>query len=174
MTLKRIFTVVLLLFVAGSVTHLARTEISSTEETTANIPIPSKAQTQASEASSPQSDQTAGPKFVAFYFHGDFRCPTCLAIEALSKEAIEAAFPEKLELGDLEWRAVNTDEAWNAHYVTKFNLQFSSLILAETAKGEVVRWENLEEVWELVHDKEAFLGYVQSEAGTFMTVEGAI
>lgn len=171
---KKIFTFILLLFVAGSVVYLVWNEISSADKATANLPKPSEASDTVSETAPPQSDRSPKPRFVAFYFHGNVRCPTCRAIEAYSKEALEDAFPDKLESGDLEWKAVNTDEVWNTHYVTDFNLQFSSLILAEIANGETLRWENLEKVWELVHDKESFLDYVRSEAETFMTGGEAI
>jgi hypothetical protein len=172
MTPKKIFTFVLLLFVAGSVVHLVRNEISSADKAAANLPDRSATTNQGRESVSPENNQTAEARFVAYYFHGNVRCPTCRAIEAYGKEAVEAAFPDKLESGDLEWKAVNTDEVWNAHYMTDFNLQFSSLILAEQANGETLRWVNLEKVWELVHDKESFMDYVQSSAITFMTLEG--
>lgn len=171
---KKIFTFILLLFVAGSVVYLIQNEITSADKATANLTKPSEATDTASNAAPPPNDQTAQPRFVAFYFHGNVRCPTCRAIETQSKEALEAAFPDKIELGVLEWKAVNTDEVWNAHYITDYNLQFSSLILAEIANGETLRWENLEKVWELVHDKESFMEYVQSSAVKFMAMEGAI
>lgn len=168
MKLKHLFIFIPLLILAEGVIYLAWPDLLTANNSTTGIPDRTEILNQGSGVGSPQSDTPDNPHFIAYYFHGTVRCPTCLSIEAYAKEAIEDAFPEKLELGDLEWKAVNTDEAPNVHFVSEFNLDFSTLIFAELENGKARRWEKQEKVWELVYDKEAFMEYVTSQARIFM------
>jgi hypothetical protein len=105
---------------------------------------------------------------VAYYFHGNKRCSTCRKLEAYSEEAITGGFASQLSSGELEWLVVNTDEKANAHFVTDFELVTKSVVLVEYHDGEVVRWENLKLVWQLVGDQNGFLRYVRDETRDFI------
>jgi hypothetical protein len=105
---------------------------------------------------------------VAIYFHGNVRCATCKKIESYADEAVQSGFPEALEEGDLVWRVINIDEADNTHFIQDFQLVTKSVVLAEYREGEVVRWENLDKVWQLVRDKDRFADYIQSETREFL------
>ncbi len=105
---------------------------------------------------------------VAYYFHGNFRCKTCLAIERLSRETITAEFPDELSSGRLTWRAVNVEEPDNEHFVRDFELTTRSLVLVSYEDGKVVRHRNLDKVWQLVHDEGAFSEYVREAARAFL------
>ena len=105
---------------------------------------------------------------VAIYFHGNVRCATCRKIESYADEAVQLGFPEALEEGALAWRVVNVDEADNAHFIQDFQLVTRSVVLAEYSEGKVVRWENLDRVWQLVRSKERFVDYIQSETREFL------
>jgi hypothetical protein len=107
-------------------------------------------------------------EIVAYYFHGNMRCKTCRAIEAYSEEAIKTGFAEELESGRLIWRAVNTDEAENKHFIEDFELATKSVVLAEYRNGELGRWQNLNQVWQLVRDKARFVDYVRNETRKFI------
>ena len=41
------------------------------------------------------------------YFHGDFRCSSCVKIEQYSSEAIEKFFPEELKNGELRFSTIH-------------------------------------------------------------------
>ena len=43
-------------------------------------------------------------------------------------------------------------------------------MLVQTRDGAVVRWKNLERVWELNDDRPAFLDYVRAELAAFEEV----
>lgn len=105
---------------------------------------------------------------IAFYFYGNKRCSTCRKLEAYSEEAITGGFASELDSGALRWRAVNTDEPENAHFVTDFELVTKSLVLVEYHNGEVVRWENLKLIWQLVREKDGFLTYVRESTDEFL------
>ena len=112
--------------------------------------------------------QTLDVEVVAYYFHGNLRCRTCRAIEAYSEEAIRSEFADELASGRLAWRVVNIDEPENEHFVKDFELVTKSLVLTEYEDGEVIRWANLKQVWQLVRDKEQFFDYVHSSTRQFL------
>ena len=103
-----------------------------------------------------------------YYFHGDVRCATCRKLEAYTDEAIRGGFADELDAGAVVFRAVNVDQAANKHFVTDFQLTTKAVVLVEYADGKVVRHANLTRVWELVRDKERFVGYVQQETRKFL------
>ncbi len=105
---------------------------------------------------------------VAFYFHGNVRCATCKKIEAYADEAVHQGFPEALQNGALEWRVVNIDEKENQHYIQDFQLVTRSVVLVEFDGETVVRWKNLDKVWQLVRSKDGFVQYVQDETRDFL------
>ncbi len=113
---------------------------------------------------SPRPDRTV----TAYYFHGTVRCATCMKIEAYSREVIDAAFAGPLADGALVWRPVNVDEPEHRHFLQDYQLVTRSLVLSETSGGVQQRWKNLERVWELVRDKQAFTDYVQSEVRAYL------
>ena len=112
--------------------------------------------------------RTLDVEVVAYYFHGNLRCRTCRTIEAYSEEAIRSEFADELASGRLAWHVVNVEEPENKHFVKEFELVTRSLVLADYEDGEVTRWENLKQVWQLVRDKERFLDYVNSSTRKFL------
>jgi hypothetical protein len=111
---------------------------------------------------------TGAENVVAFYFHGNVRCATCKKIEAYAEEAVQQGFPEALQSGALEWRVINIDEPANKHFIEDFQLVTRSVVLAEYRDGEVVRFKNLDQVWQLVRSQDRFVEYVQGEARLFL------
>jgi len=105
---------------------------------------------------------------VAMYFHGNARCATCRKIEAYADEAIAQGFVDELESGRLTWRVVNIDESANKHFIEDFQLVTRSVVLVEYRDGKVLRWENLDKVWQLVRSKDKFVSYVEGETREFL------
>jgi hypothetical protein len=105
---------------------------------------------------------------VAMYFHGNARCATCRKIEAYADEAIAQGFVDELESGRLTWRVVNIDESANKHFIEDFQLVTRSVVLVEYRDGKVLRWENLDKVWQLVRSKDKFVSYVDGETREFL------
>jgi len=139
-------------------------------QTAPSTPAPQQAPpvTPAPVAEKPAAPATASDTFIAYYFHRTMRCPTCLAIERNSKEAVEKGFVPDLKSGRLTWRAVNIEEAGNEHFEKDFELESSSLVLVEMSGNRVARWKNLEEVWELVSEPPDLHEYVRTELAAFM------
>ena len=108
-------------------------------------------------------------RVIVYYFHTTQRCASCRAIEAYSREAIEAAFAAELAEGRLVWKPVNLDVKGNGHFIEDYKLFTKSLILVNENRGKPAQWKNLEKVWQLLPDKAKFLRYVQEEARAYLT-----
>ena len=104
-------------------------------------------------------------RILAYYFHPTARCVTCRNIEAYSIEAINEW--EEKSGKKVVWKELNIEDSVNEHYVSEYNLEFSSLVLARYTEGRKDKWKNLEETWKLVNDKESFKKYVKFELNQF-------
>lgn len=169
MNIHKVATFVLLAFVGVSIAVLLIRETASTSLRAESAERALSAETPGVFESGTVAETAAFPRrIVLYYFHGNYRCSTCLAIEAYAKEAIEAAFPELLREGLLVWRPVNIDEPEHRHFVQDYQLATRSLIIAEFRGEEQIRWKNLEEIWVHVHEKPKFLEYVQKETRGYL------
>jgi len=161
---RTILTAVLLVFVAVSVGYLIAKEAGRN-------PSPGP-EDQAPAVSRETSDQETAPasthKVLAYYFHGNVRCSTCRKIEAYTQEAIEGTLAEALKDGRLQWQVVNVTQPGNEHFIQDYQLFTRSVVVVGTRDGKQVRWKNLERIWDLVHDKGAFVNYIQDEVRAYL------
>jgi hypothetical protein len=112
--------------------------------------------------------KTGAHKVIAYFFHTNTRCSTCLKIEAYSKEAIEKGFPDELKKGILEMQVVNYENPENQHFRKDYNLVSASLVLVNVINGKQTEFTNLKMVWQLTGHKDDFLKYVRKEARSYM------
>lgn len=156
MNAKSVITGILILFVAVSVVYLFVRNESAPD---ANKGVPSE------EA----AVNTSLPhQVIAYYFHGDKRCKTCLKIEELAKSTVETAYPDELADGRLVWKVVNFEEAGNEHFADDYELVASSLVIVDMKDGVQVAWKNLDQVWDLVWEDDQFIEYVKTEVGNYL------
>ena len=105
---------------------------------------------------------------IVYYFMTTQRCPSCMKIEAYSKEAVEKGFTEALKKGSMVWRMVNVDQSENKHFIKDYGLYTKSVVLVKIRDGKQVNWVNLDKVWALLGDKTAFQKYVTDEVKIFV------
>jgi hypothetical protein len=103
-----------------------------------------------------------------YYFHGNARCVSCRKIEALAGESVRAAFADEMKQGKVEWLVVNVEEPSNKHFIQDYKLYTKSLVVVDLVEGTQVRWKNLERIWELLREDEAFRQYVQGEVRSYL------
>ena len=170
---KSIVSAGLLLFVAVSVVYLVASESTSNNNSTevnGGSAIaqaePEKTQTQPSDASA--DIEAVKHKLVAYYFHGDYRCSTCLKMERYAHEVLDDRFADDLQSGRLEWKSVNVDTDGNKHFNIDFGLTSSALVLVNTVGDERKEWKDLQRIWDLVGDESKFKDYVRSEVATML------
>ena len=118
------------------------------------------------------TNQTIGipesKRVAVYYFHNTVRCATCLRMEDFSGFAIQAGFPDELKSGQIEWRVVNMQMPENKHFVEKFRIHMSSLVIVRFKDEKQVEWRNLEKIWDHVGDMNDFVKYVQSNVKAFL------
>ncbi len=171
---KKAITIILLLFVVVSVGFLAVKGIHSNDAAKRNENAVD------TESSSPETPTTAqqlitDPKAdvdVVYYFMTSQRCPSCMKIEAFTKEAVEQNYSEKLADKELVWKIVKVDEPQNRHFIRDYQLYTKSVVLVRYRDGKQVEWKNLDKVWNLLGDKVAFQDYITGEVKAFLGAEG--
>jgi len=107
-------------------------------------------------------------KVIVYYFHGTYRCTTCLTIERYSKEALEKYFASELKNKTIEFKPINVEEPENRHYIQDYQLYTRSLVLVLYKDDKQLKWKNLPEVWSYVKDQEKFYLYVKDETERFL------
>jgi hypothetical protein len=59
-------------------------------------------------------------------------------------------------------------EAENRHFLDDFALTTQSVILTEQRGDEILRWKNLDRIWNLLNDKPSYVTYVQESCRAFL------
>jgi hypothetical protein len=161
MNIKTIFSLLLLAFVAVSVAFAFRKIAPQPAISTQ----PTKASSQAGIDSAPidLNAELAEAQFSAVYFHAPHRCPTCRTIESFAHEALT---PE-IAAGKLAWQIADYTTDVNAELVDQFKVFTSTVVLVEVQAGQVVRWRNLEEVWNHTGDQAKFTAFIKQAWSEF-------
>lgn len=108
------------------------------------------------------------PQYVAYYFHGNMRCPTCKKLEQYSQEGINSTqILERTGL-NIPLKIVNVQIPENSHFIQDFELYSQSLVITEVKDDRISRWKNLDQIWMLVRDRDKYLQYVIDEICTFV------
>lgn len=107
-------------------------------------------------------------KIAVYYFHGNYRCPSCTTIEELTNFSIINGFKKELESGQLVFQAINVETPENQHFVKDYQLYTKSVIVSEMVDGKELRWKNLKDVWRLFMKEKAFTMYVQQEVAAYL------
>lgn len=109
-------------------------------------------------------------KVVVYYFHGNFRCPTCMTIEHQTKEAILENFKPEVDDGKIEIKVVNYDMKENKHFVKDYGLFTKSVVLSLVQGGQEKEFNNLQDVWQLVWNKDKFGEYIKNETQKYLDI----
>lgn len=129
---KNVLTALLLALVAASVIAVIVREARTPKPAATEIPA---------------SSQTV----TVYYFHGNTRCVTCNTIEALTRQAIESKYADRVVM-----RSVNVDAPENAHFIRDFGLTNNGVVMQKGGAHEV-----FDKVWTLVREPDAFIPYIQ-------------
>jgi hypothetical protein len=161
MSTRNLFSMLLLAFVVVSVLFAFRKiapETSSNEQQAAASLEADAASLEADIVATPVglNAKLADSQYSAVYFHSPHRCTTCRKIESYSHEALT---PE-IEAGKVAWQTADYTSDKNASLVDQFVVFTSTVVLVEVQDGKVVRWKNLEEVWNHTGNQAAFKAFI--------------
>ena len=65
-------------------------------------------------------------------------------------------------------KVINVDEKENSHFSKDYKLFTRSVVVSDIVNGKETQWKNLQKVWELVHNDEAFKKYIQDEIKAYL------
>ncbi len=157
---KKLITAALLVFVAASLGYMTAREKNSQSLLASRAGV-------SSEIDLPDANQ----QVMVYYFHGDVRCPTCHKLENYAKEALDTYFADNLAAGKIRWKPTNVDTPANEHFVKDYKLVTKSVIVSRMVNGQEVAWKNLDQIWELVSDKDKYLTYIRDSVKKFTAEE---
>jgi len=102
----------------------------------------------------------AGSRVIVYAAHMTFRCPECNQIEWYARELVESEFAGELADGRLEFRTV--DYMRDPAFARTYNISSSTLVLVRVEDGEEKGFQRLDEVWTMIHDRDAFFAHVRT------------
>ena len=100
---------------------------------------------------------------LVYYFYTNTRCSSCKTIEAYTREAVEKNFTAGYKGWKVVFKGVNLDETPNAHFKQDYWLNSKSVVVQKFSGEKALKWGKLEEVWQLLGDKKAFIDYITAE-----------
>ena len=126
-----------------------------------------------SAAAAPKVPAPGMDRVVVYYLYGNIRCVTCKSMEAMTAKALKAGFQKEIERGALAFKVENYQAQGNERFIKEFGVVAASVVLVEEKAGKVVRWKNLEKIWDLTESQEEFGRYIRSETAAFLAGDKA-
>lgn len=117
------------------------------------------------QAPPPQVQLKLQPKqqLTFYYFHNQRRCKTCLKVEAAISEFVQHSFAKELASGQIRLVKLNAELEQNQPLVKKFNIAFSTLVVALDSEHSQSQWLHFDEVWRKYSDHGNFNRYMASQ-----------
>jgi len=180
MKTRQILTIVLLLFVGVSLAFLIAKEVNrpvadteqkadpAGQETAPEKQIYQETKTAPEQLNQPPVILAPEPEILLYYFYTNYRCVTCRKFEGYTDELLKGTFAQQLNDGRLKWLPVNVDEPKNSHFVKDYSLVTKSIVIVKQLDGKQTGWKNLDQIWQLVGDKQKFTNYVAGEINGFL------
>ena len=66
-------------------------------------------------------------------------------------------------------KVINVDEKENSNFSKDYQLFTRSVVVSDIVNGKETQWKNLQKVWELVRNEEAFKEYIQNEIKAYLS-----
>ena len=96
--------------------------------------------------------------------HATTRCPTCLTIEKLTQELLDADFSEMVNAGKIVFREVNYEHPEANDFATEYKIATAAVVLVNVQNGKTVAGVNLaNEAWKLHTDAPAFKAMLKEQ-----------
>ena len=174
--IKKVSTILLVLVAIAGVTaavyrqssdsNAAPEEVNLTAESTTPVaPQPARAESPAAESAVAQS---GGPVVTVTYFTTRVRCASCMRIEEWTRQAVDSRFADEVASGRVSFRMIYFDNRANAHYVQDYQLVTKSVVVSESLDGREQGWVNLQDVWLLLRDQQAFTDHVAEAVNAYL------
>jgi hypothetical protein len=105
---------------------------------------------------------------VVYYFHRKFRCQSCEVLESTLMNTMQVTYSNHFGAGRLAMCIINVDDPENRHYLEQFEILSNSIVIVEKKSGVILRYKNLESIWDVSEDREAVTQLLQTEVSDFL------
>lgn len=119
-------------------------------------------------AAEPAIAQSIAPEVTVTYYTTSVRCAACVRIEEWTQRAVASRFSEEVNSGQVSFRTVYVDNPGNEHYMQDYQLVSKSVVVSESLDGREQDWVNLQDVWLLLRDEQAFSDYVAQAVEAYL------
>lgn len=116
-----------------------------------------------SEANSAGGDVLPADGLVVINFHGTTRCNACREIGTEAQVVVESSFADALASKAMHWQVINFGEAANKHFIQRYGLTTSTIVVTRRQGGSDVEWRRLDAVWDHLFDGPAMRAYLQEQ-----------
>ncbi|HCF60498.1 MAG TPA: hypothetical protein DFS52_21190 [Myxococcales bacterium] len=123
------------------------------------------------KAATAQADP-AQDRVVAYYFHGNRRCRTCIGMQETISKTIQEKFAAELAAGRLSFQEINYEAPEHEHFVKQFDLSFSTLVVARVRGEQTVKFANCGDIWNHALDQTALAGYAEKNVREYLQMLG--
>jgi rhodanese-related sulfurtransferase len=107
-------------------------------------------------------------EIIVYYFHRTIRCPSCILLEEIARDAVTFGFEKEIKAGSLRMTVINVDEIVNEHFVDNYRLNTQAVVVSQLSDGKEQRWKNLDQVWALIENEERLWIYIQKEIAAYL------
>lgn len=104
----------------------------------------------------------SGKKIVVYYFHGKYRCHSCIQVEKFTRKAVSIMRKEKPDYL-IEINIINKDLPENTAFVKEYRLENQSVIIAEFSGEKQTRWKDCDKIWDFYTDEKGYVEYICNE-----------
>ncbi len=105
---------------------------------------------------------------VVYYFHRKFRCQSCEILESTLQDTMRVTYANHFGAGRLAMCVINVDDPENRHYLEQFKIFSNSIVIVEKRSGVVLRYKNLEAIWDVLEDRDAITQMLRTEVAQFL------
>ncbi len=75
-----------------------------------------------------ENAEITASEIIVYYFHNTRRCATCVAVEDVTKKALEELFPTEFRIGDIKFISVNLEEKKGKEIAEKVKVARQTLV----------------------------------------------
>ena len=102
--------------------------------------------------------------------HGTLRCATCNSIQKMTETLLKNKFAKEVADGKVEFVQLNFQE--NEALAKRFDILFSSVVVAKIQDGKIIEHQTLNKVWELFQKPAEFNAYLSKAIQLYLPPQG--
>lgn len=115
-----------------------------------------------------QAKKESKTKTTVYYLHTSRRCGPCGYIQHTAESVVKEEFKDQVDNGRLSFKTINVEHPENRHLVEHYGLVSQSVVVSNSENGEEKEWENLDQIWPLLRNRDQFQQYIKDSINKFL------